>query len=117
MYLRRNSLGRKNFVAHIYETRDKTKISQWKVFFEVSRLIQVKKKKRERERKRKLMVFYRQNIWSLFLKSFQGLSCEQPSYLRGVEQTSILSHMLSCEFLNLPEMQSSLYFLLLVAEL
>ena len=51
MYLRRNSLGRKNFVAHIYETRDKTKISQWKVFFEVSRLIQVKKKK-ERERER-----------------------------------------------------------------
>lgn len=49
MYLRRNSLGRKNFVAHIYETRDKTKISQWKVFFEVSRLIQVKKK-REREK-------------------------------------------------------------------
>lgn len=94
--------------------RDKTKISQWKVFLEVSRLIQVKKKK---ERERKLMVFYRQNIWSLFLKSFQGLSCEQPSYLRGVEQTSILSHMLSCEFLNLPEMQTSLYFLLLVAEL
>lgn len=29
--------------------RDKTKISQWKVFLEVSRLIQVKKKKRERE--------------------------------------------------------------------
>lgn len=94
--------------------RDKTKISQWKVFLEVSRLIQVKKKK---ERERKLMVFYRQNIWSLFLKSFQGLSCEQPSYLRGVEQTSILSHMLSCESLNLPEMQTSLYFLLLVAEL
>lgn len=114
MYLRRNSVGRQNFVAHIYETRDKTKISQWKVFLEVSRLIQVKKKK---ERERKLMVFYRQNIWSLFLKSFQGLSCEQPSYLRGVEQTSILSHMLSCEFLNLPEMQTSLYFLLLVAEL
>lgn len=49
MYLRRNSVGRQNFVAHIYETRDKTKISQWKVFLEVSRLIQVKKKKRERE--------------------------------------------------------------------
>ena len=52
MYLRRNSLGRQNFVAHIYETRNKTKISQWKVFLEVSRLIQVKKRERERERER-----------------------------------------------------------------
>ena len=50
MYLRRNSLGRQNFVAHIYETRNKTKISQWKVFLEVSRLIQVKKREREREK-------------------------------------------------------------------
>lgn len=62
MYLRRNSVGRQNFVAHIYETRDKTKISQWKVFLEVSRLIQVKKKKKREEVNGVLQAKYLESI-------------------------------------------------------
>ena len=97
MYLRMNSLGRQNFVAHIYETRNKTKISQWKVFLEVSRLIQVKKRERERERKRKLMVFYRQNIWSLFLKYFQDLFWDSPLIS---EESRKLLYRVTCSLVN-----------------
>ena len=47
VHLRREEFTKKvwqNFIAHIHGTRDKIKISQRKVFWEVSRLIQVNKK-------------------------------------------------------------------------
>lgn len=45
-----------------YMKRDKTKISQWKVFLEVSRLIQVKKKKKREEVNGVLQAKYLESI-------------------------------------------------------